>query len=114
MNKKGQALVEFVLILPTFLLLIFAFIDIGRIIICKNHLESTLSEVSILVLSDKNEEEIREYVKNDNSYDMTLSINEGKYTKISLTTDIELITPIMNKVLDNPYNILVERSIINE
>ena len=37
MNKRGQALIEFVLVLPVLLLLIFAFIDFGRIIVCKNH-----------------------------------------------------------------------------
>ena len=48
MNKRGQALVEFVIILPILLLLIFAFIDLGRIIVCKNHLEGVMSEVANL------------------------------------------------------------------
>ncbi len=47
-NNRGQALVEFVLVLPILLLLIFAFLDLGRIIVCKNHLEGVMSEVSSL------------------------------------------------------------------
>ena len=47
MNKKGQALVEFVLILPVLIFVIFAFIDVSRLMIMKNHLETVLNEVDI-------------------------------------------------------------------
>ena len=58
MNKRGQALIEFVLILPVLLLLIFAFIDFGRIIVCKNHLEGVMNEVAFL-----NDTDISNYLK---------------------------------------------------
>ena len=35
MNKKGQALVEFILILPVLLLILMAMIDIGNIFLKK-------------------------------------------------------------------------------
>ena len=35
-NRKGQALIEFVLILPVLIMLIFGFIDLGRIILENN------------------------------------------------------------------------------
>ena len=35
-NEKGQALVEFIIILPVFLLLVFCVVDFGRIISLKN------------------------------------------------------------------------------
>ena len=47
-NNRGQALIEFVLILPVLLLLIFTLIDFGRIIVCKSHLEGVMNEVSSL------------------------------------------------------------------
>ena len=47
MNKKGQALVEFVLILPILIFIVMAFIDIGRLMIMKNHLESVLGNIKI-------------------------------------------------------------------
>ena len=46
MNKKrGQALVEFVIILPIFLFFLFAIIDFGKIISLKNQLESEMDEI---------------------------------------------------------------------
>ena len=56
MKNKGQALVEFVLILPVLLLLLFAFFDVSRIFIGKNHLENVMNEVSKLVIANKTEE----------------------------------------------------------
>ena len=43
-NNKGQALIEFVLILPIFIFLIFLSVDIGRILYAKNHLETKLND----------------------------------------------------------------------
>ncbi len=113
LNKHGQALIEFVLVLPVLLLLIFAFIDFGRIILCKNHLESVLSEVVILYNSDKSSE-INEFLKSDDDYNISFKIENDKYTKIILNTKLDLITPGLNKVLSNPYSVIVERSIIDE
>ena len=42
MNKKGQALVEFILILPVLLLILMAMIDIGNIFLKKYELENSL------------------------------------------------------------------------
>ena len=46
-NKKGQALVEFVIILPIFILLVFCLIDFGRIISIKNDLENKHKNIHI-------------------------------------------------------------------
>ena len=43
-NNKGQALVEFVIILPVMLLLIFSIIDFGIVIYEKNNLENVISD----------------------------------------------------------------------
>ena len=114
MNKKGQALIEFVLILPVFLLLLFSFIDIGRIILCKIHLENTMNDVVLLVNANATIEEINSSVRLDKDYDIDVTITHNYYTNIYLKTDLELITPIMNRVLDNPYRVQIERSILNE
>ena len=73
MNKRGQALVEFVIILPILLLLIFAFIDLGRIIVCKNHLEGVMSEVANMP-----EEEITTYLKKDTEYTISYDVKIDK------------------------------------
>ena len=109
MNKRGQALVEFVIILPILLLLIFAFIDLGRIIVCKNHLEGVMSEVANL-----SDEEISTYLKTDSDYKISYDVKIDKYKNITLTTKLNLITPGLKNILKNPYVVKVERSILYE
>ena len=108
-NNRGQALVEFVLVLPVLLLLIFAFIDFGRIIVCKNHLEGVMSEISYL-----QENEISDYLKKDNEYKINYKIENNEYREITLTTKLDLITPGLKNILKNPYVVQVERSIVYE
>ena len=109
MNKRGQALVEFVIILPILLLSIFAFIDLGRIIVCKNHLEGVMSEVANL-----EDEEIRAYLKKDTDYKISYDVKIDDYKNITLTTKLSLITPGLKNILKNPYVVKVERSILYE
>ncbi len=108
-NNRGQALVEFVLVLPVLLLLIFALIDFGRIIVCKSHLEGVMNEVSNL-----EDNEISNYLKTDDDYKITYTVNDGEYREITLTTKLDLITPGLKNVLSNPYVVKVERSIVYE
>lgn len=108
-QNKGQALVEFVLILPIALLLIFSMIDLGRVLYEKNHLESMLNEV-VIVYKDNGKID-------KNLLDDTVSseVNkDGKYTSITLTKDVSLITPFSNLVFSNPYQIKTERVFIYE
>ena len=108
-NNRGQALLEFVLILPVLLLLIFALIDFGRIIVCKSHLEGVMNEISNLP-----DEEIGTYLKKDSDYKITYSIKVDEYRNITLTTKLDLVTPGLKNVLSNPYTVKVERSIVYE
>lgn len=109
MNRRGQALIEFVLILPVLLMIIFAFIDFGRIILCKTHLEGVMNEVVLLY---EKQDEIDKYLQKDDSYKIKYRIEENEYKKITLETKIELITPGLKNILKNPYKIVVERSIL--
>lgn len=109
MNRRGQALIEFVLILPVLLMIIFAFIDFGRIILCKTHLEGVMNEVVPLY---EKQDEIDKYLQKDDSYKIKYRIEENEYKKITLETKIELITPGLKNILKNPYKIVVERSIL--
>ena len=112
LNRRGQALVEFVLILPVLLLLVFAFIDAGRVILCRNYLETSIGDVKTLIKENKDINYINNYVNNDSDYKIKVSIIDGENTKIILETKLDLITPGMNKIFDE--NIKVERSIIHE
>ena len=106
-NIKGQALIEFILILPVFLLILFMIIDFGRIILCKNHLENTLSNVVTL---KENNQDVLEYLSHD-EYKITYKMEDNK---IILETNLDLITPGLKNILKNPYKVSVERRIIDE
>ena len=108
-NNRGQALIEFVLVLPVLLLLVFALIDFGRIIVCKNHLEGVMNEVTNLP-----DEEIPNYLKKDSDYKISYTIKMDEYRNITLTTKLDLVTPGLKNILSNPYVVKVERSIVYE
>ncbi len=113
MNKKGQALVEFVLILPVFILLIFIFSDIVRIALAKNYLENSLDDVVILYRNNE-EDKINNFLNND-SYNITYSKVVGEeYVTIKLETKVKMVTPGMKRIISNPYKVVVERRIIYE
>ena len=57
-NKKGQALVEFVIILPIFIFMLLSIIDIGKVIYFQNQLVSELNDVVDLYKNQKTYEEI--------------------------------------------------------
>ena len=48
MNKKGQALVEFIIILPVIIFIIMLLVDFMTIFSYKNKLESNMNNVTIL------------------------------------------------------------------
>lgn len=104
-NNRGQALIEFVLILPVFLLILFAIIDFGIIFNTKSNLENDSIDIVNIFKNGVSIEEI------DNMYeDSSVSItNDLEYYKIKVTTSVNLITPGLNRVLGDPYLISVER-----
>ena len=110
LNTKGQALVEFVLILPVLIFLLFAIYDFGIIFNKKNNLESNSIDIIDLYKSGKNVDEIR------NMYDnLVINIEEDdEYNKVMVEDKIKLITPGFNRIFGNPYKIQVVRYIANE
>lgn len=110
MNRKGQALVEFVLILPVFILLLFAIVDFGTILSKKNELENNSVDMSLLI---KNNMEIDEIRKIYPELDIKLK-EEEKYTNITINKDVNIITPGLNLILGDPYKVSIERVIPND
>ena len=110
MNNRGQALIEFVLILPIFLFIMLTIYDFGLIFNSKNKLSTYSNDVVNLYNNGKSIDEI------ENIYD-ELSIDvsqEEKYNKLEISNSVELMTPIMKKIFGNPYEIKIERYIPNE
>ena len=112
MRKKGQALVEFIIILPIFLILMMGLFDLGRLFYLKIKLEDQISEVVDLYQANKTEEEIKEVLKLDN---IEIDLEEDEeYINLALIKEVNIITPGLNLFLKNPYKLEVARSILNE
>jgi len=110
MNNKGQALVEFVLILPVFILILFVIIDFGMIVSTKSSLENKSIDILSFVKNDKPLEEIKALYK-----DIEINVvEESDYIKISISKKIDIITPGLNRILDDPYVAKVERLVYND
>lgn len=107
MNNKGQALVEFVLILPLFIFLVFAVIDFGNVINNKNVLESDSLDIVTLFNSDTSIEKINAIYP---QYDITVTNDEDFYC-LKIEKNVRMITPGANKIFGNPYKIKVVRYI---
>lgn len=106
MNDKGQALVEFVLVLPILVLLIFGMIEIGNIIYKKYELETHIEPV--IKLYENEEDVIDTYAKKNN-----ININfskDGNLVTLTIDKDISLLTPGLTNFLGNPYKIKAKRS----
>lgn len=115
-SNKGQALLEFILILPIFLLFLFAVIDFGRIIYEKNRLESMTGDIVDLVnngvLSD---EQIETTMEDNYKIPLTLTIERKEVNIIiKLSRPIDVITPGLGIAIPDPYIVEVSRVINNE
>ena len=79
MDNKGQALVEFVLILPIFIFLIFIIYDFGKIYNNKNILENRCSDVISIFKTNKDINKVNSLYK-----DINISItNDNDYYNIN-------------------------------
>ena len=100
---------EFIIILPIFLVLVLGVIDLGNILYQKTMLEGKMNDVISMYENGNSSLEILEDMDLKNT---TLDITEDDRTiRIHLKKEIDLITPGLNLVLDNPYQLDVSRSI---
>ena len=103
-NKKGQALIEFVLILPILIFMILAFIDIGKLMILKNHLESLLSDINIKTESIK-----------DLEYEIKFTREEkGEEVVVTLESCLDVTTPGLGKIIGDPACVTTSKIIKKE
>ena len=110
MNKKGQALVEFILILPVFLFILLVIVDFGNLLYSKNKLENDTADMIRII---KNES----IISLENEYpDIKVETTDYKdnYQKIIFTKKIDINTPLLDRILGDPCLITTERIIPNE
>jgi len=109
MNKKGQALVEFVIIMPIFIFIVLAMFDLGNIIIKKYELENNLDTIVNMYLENKNEE-VEFYTK---TIDSKVKYEVGEtYNVITLSKKVKVITPIVSQVLGKSHEISAKRTVM--
>ena len=110
-NDKGQALVEFILIVPILALFIVGMFDIGNIIYKKYQLENHLDYIVDLYEEGKNVD-IESYLHKEKiSVDIAI---DGIYTVITISKNISFVTPGASKLFGTTYSIKAERTIISE
>jgi len=109
MNKKGQALVEFVLIFPLFLIIICTIIELGSINFQKLKLESELDTIVNMYLKD---DDPSDYVK-ENNLKINIKKNEDQ-TTLELSKKIKIVTPVLKQIYTSSYDLKVERIFYDE
>lgn len=110
-NNKGQALVEFILVLPVFLLIILGAIDVSNIVIKKYQIENKMDYIVELYKDDKLVQ-INNYVTSENlkiDYD-----SKTEYTEITLKDKTKVNTPILKDIIGSNYEIKTKRTIYEE
>ena len=110
MKNKGQALVEFIVILPILLLIIMGITDFGNILYKKYTLENDLDYV-VDLYRNQDIYKINEYAKEN---DFNVSYNTSSVTTITLNKKVNVNTPLLNNILGKKYEIKVERKIYEE
>lgn len=112
-NKKGQALVEFIIILPVLVYIVLIMIDILVIYNNKTTLEGRMDEVVYLYKNNR-QNEIDNYLKKDlNNVKFSVK-NDDKYAYLTIDMNYEFMTPGISNILGKNYDIKCERVIVNE
>ena len=113
MKKNGQALVEFIIILPILIIILLGIIDFGLIFMKQNTLENNLEEVTNIWTYSHSIDSVNEYL-NELDEKPEFVINEkNKSYELTLISDYNVVTPGLNLILDNPYKIKVSRVMYN-
>lgn len=111
MNRKGQALVEFILILPVLLLIVISVIDIGNIFLKKFDLNNEVETVSSLYTNgDINK--LNNYLT-ENKITLETS-DKDDMTTLTISQKIDVSTPIIKTVLGDNYEISTSKTIFKQ
>ena len=110
MNRKGQALVEFILILPVFLMILFTIVDFGNLLHSKTELQNQSVDIIRMI---QNGDDVQEVLTRYSNVGIEIQSYQENYQKVTLIERIDLITPFLDRILGDPCVIKVERVIPN-
>ena len=109
-NNKGQALVEFIIIIPVLIFILFALIDFGNIIMQKYKLEDSMDTISELYMNDDTSG-INSYLTDTG---ITASFEkQDKFTTIKLEKEVTINTIGLNNIIGNKYKISTDKIVYN-
>lgn len=111
MNKKGQALVEFILILPVFLMILMSLIDVGNIFLNKYELNKDL-EIICELYQNGDKEKMISYVTKENLDFSEKEIDGMNEITIKKTLKINAIG--LSNILGKNYIIETSKSIYGD
>lgn len=121
-KERGQALVEFALVLPLMLILFCGVIDFGRIIYANLNLNMVSQEaVRMAGLGDSDElviqfTEDNFHAGDSNQLNISISPNDslrvsGDYVSVSLEYPISYATPLISSLFPSPFIVNVSSTI---
>ena len=101
-SEKGQALVEFVLVLPILIMVLISMIDFGNILIKKSSLENDLDTVSKMY--KKGDTEVLNKYLNDNNLKIVYK-RDTDFITITLSKNVNIISPVLIPIMGSEYEI---------
>ena len=106
-NNKGQALVEFVILIPVLMLLILSIFDLGNVILKKYKLENELD--TIINYYNNNDEQLMNSYASMNEINIKKERKNNDMINIKVSYDVKINTPLLNKIMGENYQIETSR-----
>lgn len=111
MNKKGQALIEFILIMSIFMLILMSLIDIGNIFIEKNELNKDFQIVEEMY----QKEDMQKLTLYTSNNDLILEEStDNDLVTLTLKKQIKINAPILTNIIGKKYTIEEKRTFYKE
>lgn len=121
-KKKGQALMEMILVLPILLLFFCGIVDFGRILHAGASLNMVAQESVRLAGLGRTDSEIIEFARDKSDLNDKALINvsimpayserkAGDYVTVNVTYPVKYITPLVNGILPSPFVISTKSTI---
>lgn len=98
-NRKGQALIEFVLILPILVLLLLGIMDIGLVFVKKSELDNKVADIiKVWEQEYTSIEELETLLKDENLKTEIIENTTTSFVTVKVKDEVSLTTPIIKKL----------------
>ena len=110
-NSKGQALVEFVIVLPILIFLVISIIDLGNIMIKTYSLNEDLDTISDMYKSGA--------LSDIEGYALANKISisykkDSSFTTVTLNKNVKIMSPMLNIAFGKNYDIKASRTLYED